>query len=111
MSQACSASSAGEIRLFLCAWSAFRSAVVKLPEEPSPVPPGMSAIDVSSMCGSVTPVSFKASRTIGCSIWSTDVTRSSFEYFTMISSWKVVCLVMYTYLSMAAATRKPPCSL
>jgi hypothetical protein len=59
-----------------------------------PVPPGMSAIDVSSMWGSVTPVSFRASRTMGCSIWSTEATRSSFEYLTMISSWKVVCLVM-----------------
>ena len=84
---------------------------MKLPDDPSPVPPGMSAIEVSSMCGSVTPVSLSASRTMGCSIWSTEATRSSFEYLMMISSWKVVCLVMYTYLSMAAATRKPPCSL
>jgi hypothetical protein len=63
-------------------------------EDPRPVPPGMSAMDVSSMWGSVTPTSFRASRTIGCSIWSTDETRSSFEYLTMISSWKVVCFVM-----------------
>ena len=94
MSQACSASSLGEMLFLLCVCRHFSSAVVKLPEEPSPVPPGMSAIAVSSRCGSVTPVSLRASRTIGCSIWSTVCTRSSFEYLTMISSWKVRWCVM-----------------
>ncbi len=67
---------------------------MKLPDEPRPVPPGMSAIEVSSMCGSVTPTIFSASRNIGCSIWSTEATRSSFEYFTITSCWNVVCFVM-----------------
>lgn len=58
----------GETKLFFDVCSALSRAVVKLPEEPRPVPPGMSAIEVSSRWGSVTPVSFRASRTIGCSI-------------------------------------------
>ena len=37
-----------DMRCLLAVWRTFSSAVVKLPEEPSPVPPGMSAIEVSS---------------------------------------------------------------
>ena len=48
MWQACSASSRGWTRFFWCVCSALSSAVVKLPEEPSPVPAGMSAMLVIS---------------------------------------------------------------
>jgi hypothetical protein len=56
----------------------------------------------------VTPVSRRASRTIGwCSSSRLD-TRSIFEYLTMRSCTNVWWSVMYTYLSMAAAIRNPP---
>ena len=51
MWQACSASSRGWMRFFWCACSAFSSAVVKLPDDPSPVPAGMSAMLVISRYG------------------------------------------------------------
>ena len=72
MWQACSASSRGGIEV-LVAGSAGRcsSAVVKLPEEPSPVPAGMSAMLVISRCGWPSmPTSLSASRMMGCWISS-----------------------------------------
>ena len=88
MWQACSASSSGWTRWRLWACSVFSSAVVKLPEEPSPVPAGMSAMEVSS---SRLPSIFMkaiASRMIGWVSSAASGTRSSFEYFTMRSSTK-----------------------
>ena len=49
-----------------CACSARNSAVVKLPDEPSPVPAGMSASVVISICPASPGNSFSASRMIGC---------------------------------------------
>ena len=51
----------------MSACNARNKAVVKLPDEPSPVPAGMSAIDVISRPPVLAPVSRKASRMIGCS--------------------------------------------
>ena len=65
------------------------SAVVKLPDEPSPVPAGMSAMLVISSDGPSKPTSFSASRTIGCCTSATLATRSSCEYLTISSGTKV----------------------
>ena len=51
MWQACSASSRGWTMLRAWACRARSSAVVKLPDEPSPVPAGISASVVISICG------------------------------------------------------------
>ena len=93
-----------------CVWSARSSATVKLLEDPRPVPAGMSDMLITSRCGAETGTSFKASLTMGCLISSTDRTRSVFEYLIMNSASKVSCRVIYTNLSMAAATTKPECS-
>ena len=83
---------------------------MKLPLLPRPVPAGMSAIDESSSDAGDKSTRRSASRMIGCSISSTELTRSSLEYLMMPSATNVWWRVMYTYLSMAAATRKPVCS-
>ena len=81
MSQASSASSCGCSSRRRCAYSALRSAVVKLPDDPSPVPEGMSASVVISTCGVRKPSILIASRMIGCWTSSAFSTCSSFEYF------------------------------
>ena len=58
------------------------NAVVKLPDEPSPVPAGMSAILAISIRSSV-PTSSMAARTIGCLMSLARSTRSSSEYLTI----------------------------
>ena len=52
MWQASSASSRGWMKCRLYLWSTFKRHVVKLPDEPRPVPAGMSAMLVISMFGS-----------------------------------------------------------
>ena len=75
----------GELRgwMMLRAWvcRARSSAVVKLPDEPSPVPAGMSASVVISICGISKSNCFSDSRTIGCCTSSIVSTCSIFEYF------------------------------
>ena len=79
MWQAISASSRGWMfcRLNLC--STLSRQVAKLPEDPRPVPAGMSAMLVISMLGPRTPVSVSASRMIGWWISETCLTRSIWE--------------------------------
>ena len=62
---------------------------MKLPEDPRPVPAGMSAMLQISKPELGIPVSCIAVRMIGCWISSMELTRSSFEYL-MISSGKKV---------------------
>jgi len=52
---------------------------VKLPDEPRPVPAGMSAMLVISMSGPGMPVSVSASRMMGWRISATVLTRSICE--------------------------------
>ncbi len=52
---------------------------MKLPDEPRPVPAGMSAMLVISMFGPAIPVSCRASRTIGWRISATVLTFSICE--------------------------------
>ncbi len=52
---------------------------MKLPDDPSPVPDGMSAMLVISMLGPRMSVRVSASRRIGWRIWETSVTRSICE--------------------------------
>ena len=63
-----------------CACSARSSAVVKLPDEPSPVPAGISASVVISICGAPKSNCLSASRTIGCCTSSIVSTCSILEY-------------------------------
>ena len=95
----------------LCLCSTLSRQVVKLPDEPRPVPAGMSATLVSSMLGASTPVSLSASRMIGCLMSATFLTRSICEYRNSISligvSWKFT----YTYCVIAADSTNPPCAL
>jgi hypothetical protein len=74
-----------------------------------PVPAGTSATEAIS---SGLPCQWRASvsRRMGWRICRTSSTSSSCEYFSRYRRWKTVCTSMYTYLSMAPATRKPPCS-
>ena len=69
-----------DAQFFFQACRALSSAVVKLPEEPRPVPAGISAMEVISSERSAMPSREKASRMIGCSIWLGVSTRSSLEY-------------------------------
>ena len=71
-----------EEKLLVGEYSALIKAVVKLPEEPRPVPAGMSASVVISIWGFGHPleVSFSASLMMGCCTSSIFSTVSSFEY-------------------------------
>ena len=66
-----------KLRLYL--YSALSKPVAKLPDDPRPVPAGMSASVEISMFGPSIPVNFSASRTIGCLISATVFTRSMCE--------------------------------
>jgi len=79
MWQAISASSRGWMfwRLKLC--STLSRQVAKLPDDPRPVPDGMSAMLVISRLGPFTPQSRSASRMIGWRISATVLTRSICE--------------------------------
>ena len=77
-----------------CACRALSSAVVKLPEEPRPVPAGMSAIEVISTYGPSTPTRRIASRMIGWRSSLACFTRSSWEYLTIRSVTNVWWSVM-----------------
>ena len=83
---------------------------MKLPEDPRPVPAGMSAMLVISMLGPATPVRRSASRMMGWRISGTVLTRSICEYRSTISCSGVRWIVVYTYCVMAADTRNPPWS-
>jgi hypothetical protein len=88
--------------------SALSSAVVKLPDEPSPVPAGMSASVVISCWSCVMPLIRNASRTIGCWMSSTRDTVSICEYLRNTPCMNGRWIVAHTYLSIAAAIKKPP---
>ena len=60
------------------------SAVVKLPDEPRPVPAGRSASVVISICGVRSPIIRSASRTIGWRTSSTVGACSMSEYLRKI---------------------------
>ncbi len=79
MWQASSAMLAGVAWLRSWAWRARSRPTVNDPEEPRPVPEGMSATLTSSIPGD-TGCSRRAWRMIGCSMSSTRVVRSSSEY-------------------------------
>ena len=102
ISQARLARSAGWSRRRRCAYKAFNSAVVKLPEDPRPVPAGMSASVAISICGVRTPTIFSASRMIGWCTSSTCDTCSSCEYLRKTPGTNGRIAVTYTYLSIAA---------
>src|SRR2546430_1045517 len=65
------------MRLFFSAWRTLSSAVVKLPDDPRPVPPGMSAIEVSSSERPSMRIRANASRISGCSSCEASGTRSN----------------------------------
>jgi hypothetical protein len=95
MRQACSASSWRGIGFFFQACSARSRATVKLPDDPRPVPAGMSDMLTISRYGrGPTSTRRRASRTMGCLIWSTVSTSSICEYLTSSSWLKVSCSVM-----------------
>ena len=62
----------------------FKSEVVKLPDEPSPVPEGISARVVISILFEFFLNFFKTSFIIGCLIFSIELVFSLFEYFKYI---------------------------
>ena len=80
--QACSASACGLMTLRWRVCNARSSAVVKLPDEPRPVPAGMSAMLAISTRSSA-PTSSMAARMIGCLMSRASSTRSSSEYLRM----------------------------
>jgi hypothetical protein len=86
------------------------SAVVKLPEEPRPVPEGISAKVVISTWGTSRPSMAKTSRIMGCLISGILSTCSKLEYLRNTPGVNGLITVTKTYLSIAAAKRKPPCS-
>jgi hypothetical protein len=79
ISQASRPRSDAETWLRCMAWTALSSPTVNEPDEPRPVPEGMSAVETISTLG---PTSWarSTSRTIGCSMWSGLSTRSSWLY-------------------------------
>ncbi len=83
---------------------------MKLPDEPRPVPAGMSASVVISCWPCVRPSIRNASRMIGWSTWSTESTCSMCEYLRMMPGANGRVTVTHTYLSIAAERTKPPCS-
>lgn len=69
------------------------SPTLNAPDEPRPVPDGMSARLTISIPG-LTPCISSAQRTIGCSTSSIDCARSSAEYLMKKSSVKVRLMPM-----------------
>ncbi len=94
MWQACSARIWRGTNSLFSVCSARSSATVKLPEDPRPVPAGISDMLTISRCGARTGTMRRASRMIGCLISSTVCTTSVAEYLMRNSGWKVSCSVM-----------------